>query len=73
VDEYETDGKFKKYKKPEGYFPFIIYEKENVGIVYEVDLAGNLTIAIAMTVKETLDRLARFHAAAGAMSKTMAN
>ncbi len=68
--EFETGGLCKTMIRAKGYFPFIIYDKENVGIVYQVDKSGQITEATAMTVKEALDRLERFKNASKAMMAT---
>jgi len=65
--DYESGGKFRQYKRDQGYFPLIIYDAEDVGIIYEVNERGYLAYAEAMTIKEATDRLMRFKAASDAV------
>lgn len=51
-------------KANEGYFPMIIYKREDVGIIYKVDAKGNATEATAMTVEEAGDRMETYKQAA---------
>ena len=57
--EYETDGRCKEMKANERNFPMILYNKENVAIMYKVDAQGNITQAFAITVDEALDLMER--------------
>lgn len=68
--EIETGGVCNNLDRAKGYFPFIIYEKQNVAIVYSVDHKGNFTETTAMTVQQAIDRLTRFERASTAVLST---
>lgn len=65
----ETYGKYKGYTKEQGYFPVIIYDTIDVGIVYSVNSQGALYEATAMKAKEAFDILMRFATASEAILK----
>lgn len=67
--DFETAGKYRRMKRNKGYFPIIIYQREDVAIVYKVDPKGKLLEAKAMTVKEAFQKLELFEIVSKALSK----